>query len=123
MSKENKFRYTVIRPNGFTFTETFSLSEIENGDVKTWLKVNIVGLNSVIHRDQFIGLTDSEGVNIYEGDILIHDGGDLPREEWSRSEVRFAEGAFMSFSKPHSWWELHESGSEIIGTVHDKEQS
>ena len=117
-----KFRYTVIRPNGFTFTEIFSLSEIENGDVTTWLKINIVGLNNVIHRDQFTGLTDDNGKQIFEGDILIHNGGELPREQCSRSEVRFTEGTFMSFSKPSSWWEMH--GGEIIGTIHtDKKES
>jgi hypothetical protein len=39
---EIKIRYTVKRENGFTFSQIFSIQDIERGDAKLWFERNYV---------------------------------------------------------------------------------
>jgi hypothetical protein len=70
--KEKKFKYFIVRENGFVFWKVFTLDEIQEGYAKAWLAVNIVGGKDKIYRLQFIGFRDSCGIEIYELDIIEH---------------------------------------------------
>ena len=69
MNREIKFKYIVIRENGFKFHDSFTLSQIQEGRAKSWMERNGV-TESILHRCEFIGLQDKNGRDIYNGDVV-----------------------------------------------------
>lgn len=88
MDREIKFRYTCKRENGHIFSEIFNLKDIEAGRVALWYQVNTIGGRDKVFRDQFTGLKDKQGKEIYEGDIVIQD-------LWGKAVVKFGGGTNM----------------------------
>ena len=109
-----KFRYTYCYKNNFTY-EYFMLDNIENGEVEhrnqnrqSWFKL--------AGKEQYTGLKDKNGVEIYEGDILKGKRGFLKNEEDFIGNVKFIGGAFCVES---FYISNYHDICEVVGNIHE----
>jgi len=65
--------------------------------------------------EQFTGLKDKNGVNIYDGDILIDDAGDC-LEYWV---VKFSDGGFIGECAGVAEPLFELTNLEVIGNIHE----
>jgi hypothetical protein len=65
--------------------------------------------------EQFTGLKDKNGVNIYDGDILIDDAGE-PIEYWV---VKFSDGGFIGECAGVAEPLFELTNLEVIGNIHE----
>jgi hypothetical protein len=116
MEFKMKIKYIVRKPNGYIFTEIFSLYDLERGYVSSWFKNNFIGDQCEIFRYMYTGRKDRFGRKIFVGDIL------KCLSENSIGDVTFYDGCFESDCggvgyKPMCNYD--ESDIEIIGNIHE----
>lgn len=123
MNRDIKFRYVWRRrEDDHVYMTIVSLAGVEEqqGELRAMLDNELWELAS---RDQFTGLVDKNGVEIYEGDIVhlqstyeTDDPVDL------NTEVMFREGLFVlgfhemqirGFTREGNW------DGEVIGNIHE----
>ena len=116
--REIKFRYTVIRENGYVFSEIFTLEQIEKGEVKIWSEMNHVNMDAV-KKNQFIDLHDRTGKEIYDADVMLWPDGYKQiigfNEKHTETSVRDIETSFgYHFDSQHPV-----DKGNIIGNIHE----
>lgn len=121
MSREIKFRvydqtskdYTVYGI-GEVVDEHFGLEIISR--VVWWLK----GIKHKFVIEQYTGLKDKNGKEIYEGDILEYTTYFYGKEKKHRTEVKWREWDSDDFGTPHNVGFFNIDGNEvIIGNIHE----
>ena len=65
------------------------------------------------YLEQFTGLQDKNGVDIYEGDICKHPNGEILEVKWLNDDGRFCAG---------KWYSLKQTfiKLEVIGNIHQQ---
>ena len=100
-----KYWYTDDK---WRFINDFKLVTLENADFK------------IKHIDQWIGKTDSNGVKIYENDLLNNPHQDLDKlfqVIWSANECGFRK---VPYGIPMPETKIDEAFMIVIGTIHSK---
>ena len=65
----NLYKYIVTRHNGYTFSEIFTLGQIENGAARQWCKINQVGQDE-LERVPYV-CDDKNREKVFAGDKVI----------------------------------------------------
>lgn len=121
---EIKIRYTCVKKST-TFSNVFTLEEIEHGHAAYWMRINIASSGEV-YRDLHIGKKDASGNDIFNNDIL--DWGDnFPSKVYYDSdecafrieELGIKEGEFAP--RTHDM-ESQTNPPKILGNVHINNQ-
>lgn len=104
-----KFRIWDKKFKSFYYPSLYFLLQVDkNGEL--YYETGVSKRNNYILQ-QFIGLKDKKGKEIYEGDILELKQG---KEIWEIGDVRFLEGAYY-------WWNSY--GEQLRDYIKDKKSN
>ena len=117
--RELKFRYICKDVLGRTFTFAKTIEEMERAE----LNINTYGrIQEIISRDQYTGLKDKNGKEIYEGDIIKDIENWIGIVEWNKKDCFFninypIQNETMMFDDAFD--SNPEKNTEIIGNIYE----
>ena len=129
MSREIKFEYGFESVNGI-IKKVYHLHEIPN--IKE--KCDVWGVLPLVYKRQFTGLKDKNGVDIYEGDVVMTRtlSQELYDSSFEKYQVGFFECTFCLIKNEqavrqwkdgtHDWYSLENTASfelEVVGNIHE----
>lgn len=112
--RELKFRYVYEdKMVNNLFTKIFTLSEIQNGDPADEISDSPMLRNyKIISIDQYTGIKDSKGKEIYEGDFINLDPDHFDDNTGAPRKVFFSKSCFRTVCK-------YNKENEVPSILHD----
>lgn len=112
-----KIRYTCVKELN-TFSEVFTLKEIEKGHVAHWMRVNGTSWGKV-HKDLWTGWNDKNGNEIYCNDLISENGSKPYQVVW---QSHAGEWIMQSLEEGRGYrnmaYDYAQRDYEIVGNVH-----
>lgn len=122
--REIKFRYACKDMAGDLFFHYFNLDDLTNRPIPL---AHIGRIQEIIGRDQFTGLRDKQGKEIWEGDVLQCPAGkgvvvwgnhSIGRDDWGIEHITPGFSLAWEDDSGHSGIE-EKDRVEVIGNIHE----
>ena len=114
--REIRFRFWDAKEGKWLGKDSSYWKELTFEDCRNKLIASMRQGNIV--AEQYTGLKDKNGKEIYEGDILQDSKGECCRVEWNEKEAHFGLYTNRQFELTDFVW-MRGEDVEVIGNIHD----